>query len=234
MEEPAAVLSGGSPTRAGPLPFRFSTSLILPEATGLRAATLPQLAQLLREVSEGCIYHHTHYFLLAHHYLTPEPTNDLAYWVGEVLGERALGERLTGIDTIQYASLTELRAELVKVVEDYLARRPMAGMKFANEGEEFFFIKSVHVVMPTALMASTLAEFAATLERVSLASLYFHLFDARLRLGRPTNDFARWLDEQWHEAALAAEVAAVDPYANSLDTVRSQVVALVRQRLNHA
>ncbi|MBI3319819.1 MAG: hypothetical protein HYZ89_04455, partial [Candidatus Omnitrophica bacterium] len=55
------------------IPFRFHTSFVVQDATGLRAATLPQLAALLRKVPDGCIYYHTHYFLLAHHYLAPEP-----------------------------------------------------------------------------------------------------------------------------------------------------------------
>ena len=53
-----------APQASTPKPFRFSTSLILHESTGLRAATLPSLAKLLRTVPDGCIYYHTHDFLL--------------------------------------------------------------------------------------------------------------------------------------------------------------------------
>ena len=67
-------------------PFKFYTSFHLSELTGLRAATLSQLAGLLKEVSGSCIYHHTHRFLQQHQYLWPEPPNDFAYWVSEVLG----------------------------------------------------------------------------------------------------------------------------------------------------
>jgi len=54
-------------------PFRFYTRLHLSELTGLRAATLQQLLELIRKVPGSSIYHHTHRFLQQHQYLSPEP-----------------------------------------------------------------------------------------------------------------------------------------------------------------
>lgn len=213
-------------------PFRFFTSFILEEATGLRAATLPQLLALLRKVPEGCIYYHTHYFLLSHHYLTPEPTNDFAYWVREILGEGPLGEQLAALDIMEYASLESLRGALVDLIDGYLARRPAAQMRFASEGEEFFFVKSVHVILPTRHHASTLAEFLDAIARVSLHALYYHIFDARLRLGHPSNDFSIWLSGQLGLGELAEHVSRLDPYAHTLEALRSLLMALVQQELD--
>ncbi len=77
--------------------FRFYTRLHLSELTGLRASTLSQLAGLIKEVPGSCIYHHTHRFLQQHQYLSPEPPNDFAYWVTNVLQEDRLGEQLAAI-----------------------------------------------------------------------------------------------------------------------------------------
>lgn len=214
-----------------PAPFRFCTGLVLQEATGLRAATLTQLAKLLRRVPEGCIYHHTHYFLLQHNYLTPEPTNDFAYWVTEVLGEQPLGERLGGIDTMDYATLESLREALAGTVEQYLQANPTARLKFVSAGRELFFVKSVHVIMPTTYTASTLAGFAYALERVSVHSLYLHIFDVRLRIKRPTNDFAIWITEQLGMKDLGERISQLNPYSYTLETLRSMLLALVRQEL---
>ncbi|MBI3087300.1 MAG: hypothetical protein HYY91_00205 [Candidatus Omnitrophica bacterium] len=213
-------------------PFRFYTSLLLQEATGVRASTLTQLAKHLRQASPSCIYYHTHHFLLQHHYLVPEPTNDFAYWVGEILGDDLLAELLASIDTMEYAKLEELREALARAIEGYLADHPMARFKFVPAGQEFFFVKSVHVVLPTAYMASTLLEFAQALERVSLHSLYFHVFEARLRLGRPTNDFSRWFSEQLGLQELAERVSRLDPYAQTLDALRATLLALIREQLH--
>jgi hypothetical protein len=213
-------------------PFRFSTSLILQESTGLRAATLPTLAKLLRQVPDSCIYHHTHYFLLQHHYLTPEPTNDFAYWVAEVLADERLGELLSGIDTMEHATLQSLRDALVGTITRYLQQHPAARFKFVAPGEEFFFVKSRHVIMPTPYSAATLTEFAAILRHVSVQSLYFHIFDARLRVGRPTNDVALWLSEQLGLTGLAENVSRLDPYAHSLETLRAILLSLISQEAN--
>jgi hypothetical protein len=182
-------------------------------------------------VPERCVYHHTHDFLRAHHYLTPEPANDFAYWVTEVLGEEPLGERLAGVDTIEYPSLEELRQALAGTIERYLEAVPPARMKFVSEGEEFYFIKSVAVVMPTAYVASDLATFAEALERVSIHSLYFHTFDARLRVGRRTNDFALWLREQLGLDELAGHLEHLDPYAHTLETLRAIMLSHIRETL---
>ena len=182
---------------------------------------------------EASIYHHTHYFLRAHHYLTPEPSNDFAYWVMEVLGEEPLGERLAAIDTVSYATLEESRGALVEAVTSYLQQTPTAHLRFVGEGQEFFFVKSIHVIMPTDHTASTLQEFAAALEEISINSLYFHSFDARLHVKGRTNDFGVWLKEQLGLAALAENVSHLDPYAHTLEALRSILLSLVHQQLAH-
>jgi hypothetical protein len=230
-EQAAPVTRSTTPLHRASEPFRFCTSLILQEATGLRAATLSTLAKLLRIVPDACIYHHTHYFLLSHHYLTPEPTNDFACWVGDVLGEEPLGELLASIDIMEYHNLQGLRATLVSTIETYLQEHPLVRLKFVSEGAEFFFVKSVHVIMPTSYTAWTLAEFAEALGQISIHSLYFHIFDARLRLGHPTNDFALWLTGQLGLQELGKEVSRLDPYAHTLETLRSILLALIRREL---
>ena len=229
MNEPS--ISTTARHTAGIKPFRFSTSLILKESTGLRASTLPTMAKLLQLVPDSCIYYHTHHFLLRHHYLTPEPTNDFAYWATEVMGDDRLGELLAGIDVREHSSLASLRGALVRTVQDYLAAHPAFRFRFVAPGDEFFFIKSVHVVMPTPYTASTLEEFAHALRHVSIHSLYFHMFDARLRVGRTTNDFALWLGEQLGLAGLAEAITRLDPYSHTLESLRTMLLTLVDAQL---
>jgi hypothetical protein len=231
MPETVQAVTGSAPATAAQ-PFKFQTSLVLQESTGLRASTLGTLARLLRSVPDSSIYYHTHYFVLQHHYLTPEPTNDFAYWVAQVLGEEPLGELLASIDILEHASLQSLRDALAGTIERYLQQYRVARLKFVSEGEEFFFLKSVHVVAPTPYTASTLSEFAHALEHISIHSLYFHIFDARLRVGRSTNDFALWLSEQLGLKALGEDVSRLDPYAYSLDTLRAILLSLVRKEMD--
>src|SRR6266436_2765902 len=91
-----------------PQPFRFSSSLDLTVLTHRRARDLAEMVGHLKEVSGAVIYYHTHHFLVQHQYLSPEPPNDFAYWVTNVLQEDRLGEQLAAIDTVRFSSLKSL------------------------------------------------------------------------------------------------------------------------------
>ncbi len=210
-------------------PFRFFTKMHLSELTGLRAGTLEQFLELLRKVPGSCIYHHTHRFLQQHLYLNPEPPNDFSYWVSEILGEDELGEQLASIDTVQFPNIRALREEIVKTTGDYLAAHPKSRQRFARDGEEFQFIKAVSFVFPTPYVARTVREFAAALRGVSVSSIYFHMFEAKLRLEKGANDFSQWFEASVNDPARAAAIARIDPYTHTLEDLRAVLIAIVEE-----
>lgn len=212
-------------------PFRFSTTLTLRESTGLRAVSLAQLLKGLRQVPGSVIYHHTHHYLREHHYLRPEPPNDFAYWVTEVLGDKDLGEQLASVDTIQFASLRALREQLIEVIEGHLRFHAWYRLRRVGPPEAFHFVKAVSVVLRTPYQAATLPEFVEGLRAVTLDSVYFHMFEARLRLERGPNDFSLWF-EGLGESRLAKAVASLDPYTHTLDELRQTIIRLVQARLS--
>src|SRR5580765_3209713 len=132
-------------------PFHFSSSVTLTLVTNRRATDLAELASHLREVSGSAIYYHTHHFLVQHQYLSPEPPNDFAHWVTNVLQEDRLGEQLAAIDMIQFRSLNLLRNRIVTMIDAYLEQR--RELRTAPPGEEFYFRESVSFIMPTGLVA---------------------------------------------------------------------------------
>ena len=211
--------------------FRFYTQLHIPELTGLRAANLQELLDLIKTVPGSVIYHHTHRFLQQHQYLSPEPPNDFAYWITGILGEEELGEALYSIDTIQYTSIRELRDEIVRSIENYVVKHPRSLQKFATPGEEFHFVKSVSFVFQTPYTASDLKEFQAVLQRVTINSIYFHMFESRLRIGRGTNDFSNWLEDSLSEKKLANKIASLDPYTHTMENLRITLIKLIEKRL---
>lgn len=212
-------------------PFKFCTRLHLSELTGLRATTLGQLLELVREVPGASIYHHTHRFLQQHQYLSPEPPNDFAFWATDTLGEGELGERLVSIDTIQYSTIRGLREKIASVVEDYLEENPLAKLKFARSGEEFHFIKSISFVLPTNYAVNDLREFADTLKKVTIDSIYFHVFEARLRLEKGDNDFSNWIGNSIGDKELACDIAGIDPYTHTLEGLRNLLVKRIEKRI---
>jgi len=212
-------------------PFRFYTRMHLSALTGLRAAALEELLGLVRDVPGACIYHHTHRFLQQHQYLSPEPPNDFAYWVKEVLGENELGERLASIDTVQFSTIRELRDKIAATIADYLKENPSAGKRFAHEDQQFHFIKSMSFVLPTKYTAANLSEFADILKKVTIDSLYFHIFEARLRLEKGTNDFSLWMETSLGDRDLAQRIARLDPYTQTLEDLRATIIQIVQKRL---
>lgn len=208
-------------------PFRFYTRLHLSELTGLKAKTLTELLELIKKVPGASIYHHTHRFLQIHQYLSPEPPNDFAYWVSSVLGEDILGERLATIDTIKFSTIRALRDKIVQTIENYLKEHSLSKKKFANPGEEFYFIKSISFVLPTDHVVKNIREFAVVLKKITIGSIYFHIFEARLRLERPTNDFSYWIETSLGDKALADKIARLDPYTRTMDDLRWALVELV-------
>ncbi|MFC1703775.1 DUF5752 family protein [Candidatus Omnitrophota bacterium] len=212
-------------------PFQFFTRLHLSELTGLKVTTLRELLKLIKEVPGSCIYHHTHRFLQQHQYLSPEPPNDFAYWVSEVLGEAGLGEKLASIDTVQFSTIRALREKIVATIKEYLKKHPSAGKRFANPEQSFHFIKSVSFIMPTEYVAHDLQEFLEILKHITIDSIYFHIFESRLRLGKEKNDFSYWIESFAGDKALADKIAQLDPYTHTLEDLRKTIIQLIKKRI---
>ncbi len=212
-------------------PFRFHTRLHLSELTGLKAATIAQLLAQVRSAPGSSIYHHTHRYLQQHQYLSPEPPNDFAHWVTYELGDEELGERLASIDTVGFSTIRSLRDRIAEVLEAYLEEKPSAKRRFSAEGREFHFIKSVSFVIATKHVAWDLAQFADELGKVTVDSIYYHMFEARLRLERGRNDFSLWLETSLGERRIAEEISRLDPYTRTLDNLRATIIRIVEKRI---
>ncbi len=210
-------------------PFQFVTQVNQVHLTGLRAKNLEELLARLKEVPTSVIYHHTHHFLKQHQFLSPEPPNDFAYWVTNVLQEDRLGEKLAAIDTVQFRSIRALGDKIISVIEKYLKER--GSTRTAPEGEAFHFMKSIGFILPTPYVASDLHEFEACLRKISPQSLYHHIFEARVRLENENNDFSNWLVHQLQENELARLISRLDPYTQTLEGLRNKILMFIGDRL---
>lgn len=210
--------------------FHFKTKLDQTLLLGLKARTVDELLDHVRQVPDASIYYHTHKFLHQHNYLSPEPPNDFAYWITDVLNDAGLGERLSSVDTVQYGTLADLRATFVDILEDHL--KSADRVPHAPRGEEFYFMASRVFVLGTPYVAHTLGEFCDILRHISSSSLYFHIFDARLRLERGENDFSRWFADLG-KPDLAGEMARLDPYTQTLEGLRKRIIQLVEKHDSH-
>ena len=206
-------------------PFEFKSRLVLTELLGLRAATLPGLVEGIRTVPLTSIYHHTHRFLQQHHFLSPEPPNDFAYWVTNMLNDEVAGERLASIDVTQFLRLSDLRQRFLSIMEDYIGTASSVDRR-APDGEEFHFMSSRIFVIQTGKIARNVSEFREDLKGVSIHSIYFHMFEAKLRLEKGDNDFSIWLRTAGREEE-AEQISRLDPYTFTLEGLRERLLRIV-------
>jgi small-conductance mechanosensitive channel len=223
------IINHGRQFKVATEPFQFSTRLHLKELTGLTANNLSELVTKLKQVPDAVIYYHTHSFVEEYQFLTPQPTNDFALWIDDALGYDILAERLASIDTFEFSTVEALRQRIIGVIQDYLAHT--SNEREAPLGSEFRFIKSISVVLATPYVAHDLQEFVSILRRISIDSLYFHIFEAKLRLQRGTNDFSLWLEDCLEEKELAEQITRLDPYNYTMENLRETIANLCEARL---
>ena len=223
------IINYGRQPKVAKEPFQFSTRLHLKELTGLNAHNLSQLVSRLKEVPDAVVYYHTHNFVEEYQFLTPQPTNDFALWVQDALGYDILAERLASIDTFEFPTIEALRQMISAVIQDFLAQT--SNEREAPLGNEFHFIKSISVILPTPYIAHNLRDFVGILRRISMDSLYFHIFEAKLRLQRGTNDFSLWLEDCLGEEELAEQITRLDPYNYTMENLREIIIQLCEKKL---
>jgi hypothetical protein len=206
-------------------PFAFASRLNLTLLTGIKARDIAQLLENIRVVPKAVVYFHTHHFLVQHQFLSPEPPNDFAFWVSNILLEERLGEELAAIDILRFSKIHDLRDEICRVIEKYMEHNPE--VRAAPSGMEFHFRRSVSFVLKTGPAVRNLVEFRDALMTVSPNSISFHMFDARLRLERGDNDFSNWIEKSLDRKKLADELRRLDPYTHTEEGLRQAMIALV-------
>jgi trehalose synthase-fused probable maltokinase len=202
-------------------PFRFVACVELREFMGVRAEDERQLMELIEQVPLDSIYYHTHAFFLRHKFLAGIYPNDFATWVAVHVRDQMLGEQLAMVDPAEFDNLESLRNGLVSLIDDHLRR--LSIVPRIVSGEPFDFVRSRIVEVPTGLEVRTLDEFRQALLEVDASAIYFHLVEARVRLGGD-NDFTAWLDRGLGQARLAARIRGINPYGGSLERTRSRLI----------
>jgi hypothetical protein len=207
-------------------PFYFTTKYDQTLLLGRKARNASELADGISEVPPMSIYYHTHRYLEQHHFLSPEPPNDFAYWATNVLNDDPLGEQLASIDTIQCRTIEEIRDQIQKVMDQHLTSS--GRLVDCVPGEEFHFMSCRTFTLPTPYVAKSIREFCDNLEKVSIVSLYYHMFDARLRPELGRNDFTIWFRDNGFPE-LAEELHNLDPYTYTLEGLRKTIIKLARK-----
>jgi hypothetical protein len=207
-------------------PFVFQGCVQVCELLPHEAHDARELLEGIRHVPAESIFCHTS-VLLMHRPSQPDAyPNDFALWADIELRDRRLAERLAAIDPFRLGSIEGVRGELVSTLDHHLQQLSAAP---SRADEPFRFLQYHLVPVPTCHEVRTLQEFRDALTGVDVSTLFFHIIEARYRLGRGRGDFAEWVDTALSRHELAERLSHIDPYAGTLERVRERhLIALNR------
>ena len=127
------------------------------------------------------------------------------------------------IGCVELRQALDLRARDERELLDRLEDAPAGSIFYHTHG---YFLRHRPV--------TTLLEFRTGLAEVDASAIYFHMVEARARLGRRSGDFAEWIRISLQLPALAERLERIDAYMTSLERVRARVLALVDAELEEA
>lgn len=208
--------------RSAEEPFLFIGCSELQEILGKEADDEKRLVELIEEVPLDSIYYHTHSFFLRHHYIPGAYANDFAQWVATQVRDLVLGERLAVLDPFNFENLEVLREELISIIDDHLSRTSVVPRVIF--GKPFYFKQSRIIEVPTGLRVRTLQDFRSALSEVEISAIYYHMFEARIRLPREESDFSLWIRKNLGLPELSERIRALNPYVGSLERLRSSLL----------
>lgn len=218
------------PLRQSGKPFYFNSSEHLLRIGREKAATLAELLEALQTCPDDSIFQHTFRTLQEHHFIRQGFSNDFAHWSQSACNEPILAEHLAGIDVRDFIAIDGLRHQIIEMIGTFLQERPQAASHRARE--PFYFCASDIVVLPTPYVADSMKNFLDGLMKVSVHSIHHHFIEARLRLKRMSNDFSRWLHDEFGLTDAANSIERIDIYSNNLESVRRQIAGIVSQASN--
>jgi len=207
-------------------PFEFKQCVNILKSTGKKARSLRDLRDAIAVISPEALIHHTCQYYLKGHVL--EYTNDFARWVAELLEERMLAEQLSSIDPYVYASMDDVRDELVRVIDEYL--RIIGSGREMPPGDEFFFNEAISFVIPAGLQARNVAEFLIATRYLDSSSIYYHFYEARIRLGGK-DDFSSWLEGSLNKKTLAEKIRKIDLFMHTIEGTRRHIIEAVEEEV---
>lgn len=215
-------------------PFALTDCALISIATGEVAQNLRELRDRLARLEDPAVtYFHFWGGLLRPNFVDPEYQNDFAGWAYHDLHERRLAERLAIINPTEFNTINDLRLKVIDVIEERMDEQDFEPHLEAEN--PFFFMRFQIVIFDTRQRIHTPEQLRDILPTIPLGSLFYHFIDSRRRTQSRRNDFSEWMGGWGSKyAELAAKVAGVDPYFNSLMELRDHLHAILQSNLEKA
>ncbi|CDZ80842.1 hypothetical protein BN1013_01365 [Candidatus Rubidus massiliensis] len=192
-------------------PLEIKDCAVIPIATAIRAQSLSELRDKIAIIHEDSIYHHFWGRFFDTQFKNTEFHNDFAWWSHHAIRDDFLAERLSMVDPSEYDNLDQLRAEIVRLINDRLEELEFSPS--ASRDNQFHFIRSKMIVFDTPQAISNPMELVQVVQQMSATSLFYHVIDAKNRNANQQDDFCSWLSQYGEEyAPLITKLKSADPY----------------------
>lgn len=196
-------------------PFVIRDCALVTLATGVKAQSLREFRDGIREVHQDSIYHHFWGRLLQPLFDEPEFNNDFASWARHALHEKELAERLAVVDPITFDNIEDVRNEIIEIVETRLDESEY--IPYSKADQQFYFLRSQIIILDTGRKAFNPNELSEAIKTMSPSSIFYHFIDSRRRNPSGVDDFRHWLHiigEKQDD--ICQQLANIDPYFSSL------------------
>ncbi len=172
------------------VPFTFSTVAHLEFPAGLVATDLATLRAGVAEAPPESLFYHTTGMVLRHTRARDLPPNDFANWTAAALQEPETAERLAFAGMQPLARSEDLRASLLRILDEVLARKRA---EVVTQAAAFHFLRTRSVKAPLGLTADTPERAVEAWPHVDAAAAFYHLIEARV-FGPEEDDLVAWLE----------------------------------------
>lgn len=214
-------------------PFVVKDCALIAIATGEKAQNLRELRDRIKTIGPGSIYYHFWGGRLRPGFDDPEYNNDFASWGRHALHDGKIAERLGAIDPREFASIEDLRQEIIEVIEERLDESEM--VPWSKADEQFNFMTSHIVVFTTKKSMTDPKELSSAIPNMSVGSIFYHFIDAMRRTPDNVDDFREWLsgfDGKYSE--LCEQIAKLDPYFLTLSQLREHLSQIFKSYFNRS
>jgi len=210
--------------------FYIKDCALVSISTGKKAYSLAELLDQLRTIHPGSIYHHFWSRLLRPSFDHPEFHNDFAAWAFHDIQDETLAERLNIIDPQDFATLEDLRQELIDHIEERMDESEF--LPWAKARAPFYFVRSQIVVLDTGKRIYRPQDLAQAVASMSLGSIFYHFIDARRRTDLGVDDFRAWLIPMGKYDEVIESIASMDPYFTTLSELKEALLSLFISHFN--
>ncbi len=201
-------------------PFIFKAEFWIPKFTGIKAFSLKDFIETLKNIDKFSIFYHMYINIFNYHNLPTFFNNSFSYWLykNNLL---PLAEKLSIVDPMEYFDLEELRCSLIKILEESYNKD--LDKKII---EPFFFITVEREIIEYKNPAHTLGEFIRKFKKSSINSVFYHLVTSRIENKTLINDYSSWL-VSIGENKKAELINKLDVYNMNLYEIKKEIIKIL-------